>query len=327
MDITANVLLAVGAAPAMVCCEEETPAFLPRVDALYVNMGTLNAMRVREVTVAIAEATRLKKPWVLDPVACGGTAYRTENCVKAMKQRPTIVRGNGSEIIALASAACTSPPASAGTAPRGPDSTANSICALHAAEALAIEFGSVVVISGAWDVITDGKNPPITVGGGSELLTKITGAGCALSALVAAFVGACPQLPVEAAVAACATMSTAAQASNALDPGNLRVHLIARLHTMTPTELGESALVGCLHDAVAAVAAVALESSRAPATLPTLSPPPHPAPLSLQLLDEKTKAQQHEVLFDPLMLHVALDTCPPDAVALLRHAFSSYCRF
>ena len=82
MDITANVLLAAGAAPAMVCSEEETPAFLPKADALYVNMGTLNAVRVREVTVAIAEATRLKKPWVLDPVACGGTPYRTEHCAK-----------------------------------------------------------------------------------------------------------------------------------------------------------------------------------------------------------------------------------------------------
>jgi hypothetical protein len=84
MDITANVLLAVGAAPAMVCSVDETPAFLPKADALYVNMGTLNAMRVSEVSVAVAEATRLKKPWVLDPVACGGTPHRTEHCVKVV---------------------------------------------------------------------------------------------------------------------------------------------------------------------------------------------------------------------------------------------------
>jgi hypothetical protein len=84
MDITANVLLSAGASPAMVCSEEESPAFVPKIDALYVNMGTLTGARVREVTVAIAEATRLHKPWVLDPVACGGTPFRTENCAKVM---------------------------------------------------------------------------------------------------------------------------------------------------------------------------------------------------------------------------------------------------
>ena len=208
MDITANVLLAVGAAPAMVCSEEETPAFLPKADALYVNMGTLTAARVGEVNVAVEHATRLKKPWVLDPVACGGTPHRTEHCAKAMKQRPTIVRGNGSEIIALASAACSSPPSVAGAGPRGADSTAKSIAALPAAEALAREFGSVIVISGAVDLITDGSGVCVNVGGGSELLTKITGVGCALSALVAAFLAVRPDMPVEAAVAACACISS-----------------------------------------------------------------------------------------------------------------------
>lgn len=208
MDITANVLLAVGAAPAMVCSEDETPAFLPKADVLYVNMGTLTAARVSEVNVAVAEATRLKKAWVLDPVACGGTPHRTEHCAKAMKQRPTIVRGNGSEIIALAAATCSTSQPCEGAGPRGADSTAKSIAALPAAEALAREFGSVVVISGAVDIITDGSGICVQVSGGSELLTKITGVGCALSALVAAFLAVRPDMPVEAAVAGCAAMSS-----------------------------------------------------------------------------------------------------------------------
>ena len=90
MDITANVLLAAGAAPAMVCSEDETPAFLPKADVLYVNMGTLNAARVREITVAIAQASRLEKPWVLDPVACGSTPHRTEHCAKVSRTQSTL---------------------------------------------------------------------------------------------------------------------------------------------------------------------------------------------------------------------------------------------
>jgi len=92
-----------------------------------------------------------------------------------MKQRPTIVRGNGSEIMALAAASCSSPPTFVGAEPRGADSTAKSTAALPAAEALAREFGSIVVISGACDVITDGKGAVLFVSGGSEMLTKITG--------------------------------------------------------------------------------------------------------------------------------------------------------
>jgi hydroxyethylthiazole kinase len=241
MDITANVLLAAGASPAMVCSEEETPAFLPKANVLYVNMGTLTAARVGEIAAAIKAATDLKKPWVLDPVACGGTPFRTANCAKAMQAGPTIVRGNASEIIALA-AACGVQAAVAGTEGRGADSTAASAAALPAAQALARAYGSVVVISGACDLVADAhSNRAVSIGGGSELLTKITGVGCALSALVAACLAASPDTPMEAAVAACVAVSAAVDGCTHADPGNLRVHLIARLHTMTAAELERAA--------------------------------------------------------------------------------------
>jgi hydroxyethylthiazole kinase len=241
MDITANVLLAAGASPAMVCSEEETPAFLPKANVLYVNMGTLTAARVGEIAAAIKAATDLKKPWVLDPVACGGTPFRTANCAKAMQAGPTIVRGNASEIIALA-AACGVQATVAGTEGRGADSTAASAAALPAAQALARAYGSVVVVSGACDLIADAhSNRAVSIGGGSELLTKITGVGCALSALVAACLAASPDTPMEAAVAACVAVSAAVDGCTHADPGNLRVHLIARLHTMTAAELERAA--------------------------------------------------------------------------------------
>ena len=241
MDITANVLLAAGASPCMVCSEEETPAFLPKANVLYVNMGTLTAARVSEIAAAIKTATDLKKPWVLDPVACGGTPFRTANCAKAMQAGPTIVRGNASEIISLA-AACGVQVAVAGTEGRGADSTAASAAALPAAQALARAYGSVVVISGAFDLVTDAhSNRAVSIGGGSELLTKITGVGCALSALVAACLAASPDTPMEAAVAACVAVSAAVDGCTHADPGNLRVHLIARLHTITAAELERAA--------------------------------------------------------------------------------------
>lgn len=52
-----------------------------------------------------AQAVALGKPWVLDPVGCGATAYRTASCVSMLKLKPAVVRGNASEILALAGAA------------------------------------------------------------------------------------------------------------------------------------------------------------------------------------------------------------------------------
>ena len=90
MDITANVLLAAGASPAMVCSEEETPAFLPKAGALYVNMGTLNAVRVGEIAAAIEAATRLKKPWWVLAMGMAG-----HTCIHAHRHTnmPTRVSG------------------------------------------------------------------------------------------------------------------------------------------------------------------------------------------------------------------------------------------
>eukprot|EP00961_Rhodomonas_salina_P208733 2816789-Rhodomonas_salina.1 len=81
MDITANLLLALGASPAMVSSPDETPEFLPKADVLYVNMGTLTPQRIAEIEVATREAQRTGKPWVLDPVACGSTSSRKAQCV------------------------------------------------------------------------------------------------------------------------------------------------------------------------------------------------------------------------------------------------------
>ena len=344
LDITCNVLLAAGAAPAAVCAEEETPAFLPKADALYINMGTLTAARVREVTVAIREATRLQKPWVLDPVACGGTPHRTEHCAAAMKKRPTIVRGNSSEVIALAAAACAEPPRpTSGAGPRGTESTSLPTAALPAADALAREFGSVVVISGAMDIITDGHGATLTVAGGSELLTKITGAGCALSALVAAFLGSCPELPLEAAVAACAMYSSAAEPGPSAhgteteaslgDPASMRVHLIARLHLLgTRAALSQHLSRISLGSGAETPRIQKLDSDQ-PAV-----PPPRPesieiaeydgdggnrAGMAVEELDAQTAAQQTQLLFHPVVLRLLSGSLPDAAAATLKDGLAA----
>ena len=141
------------------------------------------------------QAVKLGKPWVLDPVGCGATPYRTAACAALLRRKPAVVRGNASEVMALAGAA---------GGVKGVDSTAASHEALEAAKALARDHGCVVAVSGAVDLVTDGARV-LGVRNGTPVLTAITAAGCSVTALIAAFLAAAPEAArLEATAAALA---------------------------------------------------------------------------------------------------------------------------
>ena len=123
MSVAANVLLALGASPAMVHAREEVEDFVAISNALAVNIGTLSPPWVEAMKRAAKKAVTTAKPWVLDPVGCGATPYRTETSAELATLKPTIIRGNASEIMSLAGAA--------GSGGRGVDSTAGSDAALE----------------------------------------------------------------------------------------------------------------------------------------------------------------------------------------------------
>ena len=101
-EVTANVLLAAGAAPAMVIGLEEAPEFAAKkATALSINCGAMTTERLAALREAAAAASQRQLPWVLDPVACGGTAHRTAACRELLALRPAVVRGNASELLAL----------------------------------------------------------------------------------------------------------------------------------------------------------------------------------------------------------------------------------
>jgi hydroxyethylthiazole kinase len=206
--LTANALLAVGAAPAMVDEPAEAEGFAAVASAVLVNVGTVSERTARAMRLATGSAARAGTPWVLDPVAVGALTYRTELAAELLASRPAVVRGNASEVMALAGA---------GSGGRGVDSTAKVDDALDAAVALARRTGGVVAVSGEVDVVTDGSRT-VRVGGGSVLLTRTTGAGCALGALVAAYVAVTDD-PLTGAVAAHAHVALAAEAAASAGPG------------------------------------------------------------------------------------------------------------
>jgi hydroxyethylthiazole kinase len=174
---TANVLLALGASPAMVENAEEAGPFAKVAGAVLVNLGTLSREREAAMRAAAAAAQSASRPWVLDPVAVGALEHRTLLARELLDHRPAVIRGNASEIASLAGAT--------GAAGRGVDSNMDSGAAVGAAMELARASGAVVAVSGAVDYVTDGRQV-LEVSGGNILMTRVTGVGCALGAVMAA---------------------------------------------------------------------------------------------------------------------------------------------
>ena len=227
---TANVLLAVGAAPAMVENDQESAEFAAIADALLVNLGTLSGERARAMRLAAAAADAHHRPWVLDPVAVGAMGFRTELAAELLQHRPAVVRGNSSEVLSLAGAA---------GAGRGVDSTVGSEAAVGSAGELAGRTGGVVAVSGAVDYVTDGTQT-LEVHTGHPLMTRVTGVGCALGALVAACC-AVESSRLVAATAATTILTVAAEeaADVSSGPGSFAVALLDALSALDERTLAQ----------------------------------------------------------------------------------------
>ena len=178
-NITANVLLAVGAAPAMVDITGEAGPFAAAASGLLINLGPPQPEQRAAALAAAAAAGAAGPPWVLAPVAIGSLAHRTALARELIAMGPAVVRGNASEIMALLGAG----------GGRGPETAADVEAAMDAAHSVSERFGCVVAVSGPVDAIVDGAHVTRIVGG-SPMLTRVTGGGCALGALIAAFIAA-----------------------------------------------------------------------------------------------------------------------------------------
>ncbi|MEP7034954.1 MAG: hydroxyethylthiazole kinase [Actinomycetota bacterium] len=227
---TANVLLAVGAAPAMVDNPHEAGEFAAIAGAVLVNLGTPYDDTAHAMHLAVLAAKAAETPWVLDPVAAGALGWRTELANQLLDEaRPAIVRGNASEILALAG----------GGGGRGVESVDSPEAAAQVARDLAAQLRAVIAVSGPIDHITDGERM-VRLSNGHPWLTRVTGVGCALGALMAAFAAVVPDAVV-AAAAATATLTVAADsaAKRSGGPGSFAVALLDELDLIGPSGLAE----------------------------------------------------------------------------------------
>jgi hydroxyethylthiazole kinase len=224
MNTTANALLALGASPVMAHAIEEIEEMTDLASAVVVNIGTLSGPWIESMKKAAGRANRLRIPVVLDPVGAGATRYRTETARRLLEENPpAIVRGNASEIRALAFDE---------TGTKGVDSRLESKEAREAAGSLAARHSCVVVASGAVDLVTDGTFAA-HVSNGHPLMPRVTGLGCTASALAGAF-AAVNADPFRAAVHAMAVMGIAGEIAGGMadGPGGFQVRFIDALYKL-----------------------------------------------------------------------------------------------
>jgi len=230
-NVTANALLALGASPLMSASPEEQEELLGIAQALVLNIGTLHQAQIELMLQAGKAAKAGNVPVVLDPVGAGASALRTGTAMEILEEvRPDIIRGNGSEILALSGSTGKS---------KGVDSLHSSLQALEGARELSRIRDCTVAVSGPVDLITNGERE-WRVANGHPLMAKITGMGCTATALVGAFAAVNPD-PLAAALHGMAITALCGEcaASRSHGPGGLQVNFLDQLHLLTQAEVND----------------------------------------------------------------------------------------
>ncbi|WP_251975754.1 hydroxyethylthiazole kinase [Salinicola avicenniae] len=234
MNFVANTLLAAGASPAMTDHPDEAGELAGAADALLINLGTPGEASLTAMHRAALAAHAAGTPWVLDPVGAAALPLRRDVALTLRAQRPAVIRGNASEILALEDGE---------TRGRGVDTRHRSEAGLAAAASL-LDHADGIAISGEVDHLatTDDSGQPqrLRIAGGSAWQPRVTGTGCALGALIAAYLAVAESV-MEAMLAAHLHVAAAAEQAErtAAGPGSFAVAWLDALDQVAPGSFTE----------------------------------------------------------------------------------------
>ncbi|MBQ6970990.1 MAG: hydroxyethylthiazole kinase [Synergistaceae bacterium] len=205
----ANAILAAGASPIMADEPSDATEITAICSALNINIGTLNSRTVEAMFSAGKRASELGHALLLDPVGAGASTLRTQTALKLMREiRFDVIRGNASEIKTLALGSGTTHGVDADKA----DAVSDSNLAFMAGfvRNFARSTGAVIALTGAIDLVADGETC-YAIRNGRPEMGRITGTGCMLSGIMAAFVAANPGNVLEACAASVCVMGLAGE--------------------------------------------------------------------------------------------------------------------
>lgn len=225
----ANITLAAGGSPVMAEAPEEVVEMASMADALVLNIGTLSASQVDSMLLAGRAANDQNCPVVLDPVGAGATRFRTEAVMRLIDRLEiAVLKGNAGEIGTIAGVSAEVRGVDSG----GIEGDPGEVC-----RELAARIGSIVAISGAIDIVSDGARV-VSVENGHPLMDRVSGTGCMLTSVVGAF-GAVTDDRFMSTVAAMASFGIAGEhaALKSKGPGSFRFKLIDSLASLQPSDI------------------------------------------------------------------------------------------
>jgi hydroxyethylthiazole kinase len=231
----ANITICAGAAPVMAEAPEEVAGMVAAAGALVLNIGTLSAAQVEAMLIAGRRANELGIPVVLDPVGVGATEFRTATAHRLLETLDiAVLKGNAGEIGVLAGT---------GGSVRGVDSGGVAGDPVETARECARSTGTVVAMTGAIDVVTDGSRV-FLVRNGNPAMDRLSGTGCMASSVTAAFVAVADDYAV-ASAAALAAFGLAGErgAAGARGPYTFRTALFDELAGLSPDDLAGHARI------------------------------------------------------------------------------------
>lgn len=235
MNDTANVTLHVGALPVMAHAPQEVAEMAGLAGALVLNIGTLTSEWIESMLIAGRRSNKRAIPIVLDPVGAGATKLRTESSLRLLRElQIAVLRGNAGEIGAVAGA---------GGEVRGVESVRGLENPSATAKTLARQYKTVVAITGARDILSDGERV-LGVDNGHFLLSTNTGTGCMSTAIIGAFCAVEKDYLIAAATAlACYGFAAEVAAKEAKGPASFKVALLDSLYNMSSARLAEGAKI------------------------------------------------------------------------------------
>ena len=240
----ANIVIACGASPVMADDTEEVAEITAICSGLNINIGTLNSRTIDSMLIAGKKANELSHPVVLDAVGAGASKLRTSTAMKLLDEvKLAVIKGNISEIKTLALGFGTTKGVDADAADKVTEENLDEVVAFT--KAFAKKTGAVIAITGAIDIVAD-ANKAYCIYNGHPMMSSITGTGCQLSAMIAAFVTANPKQRLEAAAAAVSAMGLAGETAyhrvSEMDGNSsYRNYIIDAVYRMTPEELEKGA--------------------------------------------------------------------------------------
>jgi hydroxyethylthiazole kinase len=223
MNTTANALLALGASPIMSHSVEDLEDLLPTADAVVLNIGTLDEYFTYSMLKAAQLARVYKKPVVLDPVGAGATKLRSRVALTLLNSGGvSVVRGNFGEISALVGEYGRT---------KGVEAVAYEKAKAARLVLDAASMHNVVAgVTGPIDYVSDGKRVfSVELKKGSQnveqLIGRVTGLGCTVSAIIGAFLAV--EEPLKACIAGIATFKAVSlyAAEESPYPGSFHVNL------------------------------------------------------------------------------------------------------